>query len=79
MLLQQEVTEFLFETVDFAEYRELVEIGLQLGLLVGLEIVTMAVVSSKALPHGTDRTVFITLGDPQGPSDRLGGLPYFRQ
>ena len=42
VLLQQQIAEPLFETIDFAQDRELVEVGLEFELLVGLEIVAVA-------------------------------------
>ena len=41
VLLQQQIAKPLFETVDFAQDRELVEVGLEFELLVGLEIVAV--------------------------------------
>src|SRR5689334_8642692 len=41
VFLQQQVAQTLFETIDFGQDGELLKVGLQLGALLGLEIVAM--------------------------------------
>ena len=42
MLLQQQITETLFETIDFAQDGKFLKVGLQLGALLRFEVVAMA-------------------------------------